>query len=218
MTSPNESLVSNYTVCAGTCDNGNGGAVGTGTSGVRWFQLVNVTNGPVTVNQESTYNNGGADTLWRWLGSIAQDNAGDMLLGTARQLAPPAPTIPRSRTARRLSTDPANAMSQGEAVVFAGLGSQSTSGNRWGDYSAMSVDPEDDCTFWYTQEYYPSGTNTFDWRTRIASFNPFTQCTPQTPSSVAAVSVYNVADTQYNPGTDNSFTVTVNSSGNTSNT
>ncbi len=99
--------------------------------------------------------------------------------------------------------------------MFAGAGSQSSSGNRWGDYSAMTVDPEDDCTFWYTQEYYPAGPSQFNWRTRVAQIAPFSQCTPQTPSTVAAVSVYNVPDhTSINPGAPLGFTVTINSSGN----
>src|SRR5579864_1583566 len=36
--------------------------------------------------------------------------------------------------------------------IFLGTGYQA-SVSRWGDYSAMSVDPVDDCTFWYTNEY-----------------------------------------------------------------
>ena len=148
--SPNESLVSNYTVCTGTCDNGNGGAVGTGTAGVRWFQLLNVTNGPVTVNQESTYNNGGADTLWRWMGSIAQDNAGDMLLGFSTSAGTTGTNYPSIHYTGRLSTDPLNSMAQGEATMFAGAGSpEAPAATAGSDYSAMSVDPEDDCTFWY---------------------------------------------------------------------
>src|SRR5436305_6261127 len=44
---------------------------------------------------------------------------------------------------------------------------------RWGDYSAMSFDPTDDCTFWYTNMYYAaSGLN---WVTRIGSFK-FSTC------------------------------------------
>ena len=38
--------------------------------------------------------------------------------------------------------------------MFAGTGSQTGTNGRWGDYSDMTVDPVDDCTFWYTQEYY----------------------------------------------------------------
>jgi uncharacterized repeat protein (TIGR01451 family) len=78
----------------------------------------------------------------------------------------------------------------------------------------MSVDPQDDCTFWYTNEYY-STTSSFNWRTRIGNF-AFTQCVPQTGQSVAAVSVYKTADNaSINPGTNLGFKVTVNSSGNT---
>ena len=103
----------------------------------------NPTNGPVTVIQESTNHPG---TTWRWLGSSAMDNAGDIAVGFSR---PSSSTVyPAMRYAGRLSSDPINSMAQGEATMFAGAGSQSSTGNRWGDYSAMSVDPEDDCTFW----------------------------------------------------------------------
>ena len=58
-------------------------------------------------------------------------------------------------------------LGQTEQTMFAGTGAQ-TSYSRWGDYSAMSVDPVDDCTFWYTTEYYETtGTN---WQTRIGYF------------------------------------------------
>ena len=209
--SPQESIVSNYNVCAsGTCSGG------VGQSGIRWFEILNVSNGPLTKNQESTYNNGGADTLWRWMGSIAEDHNGDMLMGFSTSAGTTGTNFPSIHYTGRLSTDTLNSMAQGEATMFTGAGSQSSSGNRWGDYSAMTVDPEDDCTFWYTQEYYPAGPSQFNWRTRVASFVPFAQCTPQTTQSVAAVSVYNVADfTSLNPGTTVGFTVTVNSSGTT---
>ena len=60
-------------------------------------------------------------------------------------------------------------MAQGEAHLFDGTGSQNGTGNRWGDYSDLTVDPVDDCTFWYTNEYYTT-TPTFNWRTRIGAF------------------------------------------------
>ena len=60
-------------------------------------------------------------------------------------------------------------MAQGEAHLFDGAGAQVNTSNRWGDYSDMTVDPVDDTTFWYTQEYYDS-TSSFNWRTRIGSF------------------------------------------------
>jgi len=74
--------------------------------------------------------------------------------------------FPSLAYATRLATDPLNSL-QEETLLVAGSAPQAGS-NRWGDYSAMSVDPVDDCTFWYTGEYYTSrGTQ---WRTRIGSF------------------------------------------------
>src|SRR5205823_65825 len=87
--------------------------------------------------------------------------------------------------AGRLATDPPNTLAQGEAHLFDGTGSQ-TGGGAWGRHSQMTIDPVDDCTFWYTNEYY-AAMSTFNWRTRIGSFK-FTQCdgsvTP-TPTATA---------------------------------
>jgi hypothetical protein len=114
--------------------------------------------------QQSTYQ---PDTTWRWMGSIAQDQAGNLAVGYSASSSSVNPSL---RYAGRLATDPPSQLSQGETTLFAGLGSQSATGNRWGDYSDLTVDPSDDCTFWYTNEYYPSGVSQFNWRTRIGSF------------------------------------------------
>ncbi len=153
-----DALVNNYTVSAG------------GVAGVRWFELRNVLAAPV-VFQESTYQ---PDTTWRFLGSAAMDNQGNMAIGFS---ASSSTVVPGLRYAGRLAGDPANILAQGEATLFAGQGSQSSgTGNRWGDYSALTVDPVDDCTFWYTNEWYPTGSTDFNWRTQIGNF-AFTQCT-----------------------------------------
>ncbi len=146
-----ESVVLNYTVSSG------------GVAGIRWVELRNVTAGPVTVFQQSTYQ---PDTTWRWGGSIAMDNAGNIALGYN---ASSSAINPQIRYTGRLATDPLNTLPQGEATIIAGTGSQTGTSNRWGDYSAMTVDPVDDSTFWYTTEYYAT-TGSFNWRTRIASF------------------------------------------------
>jgi len=146
-----ESTVGNFTVSSG------------GVAGIRWFELRNVTTGPVTVFQQSTYQ---PDTTWRWMGSAAMDGAGDIALGFS---ASSASIFPQIRYAARLAGDPINTLAQGEATMFAGTGSQSGTGNRWGDYSSLTVDPVDDCTFWYTQEYYQT-SGTYNWRTRVGSF------------------------------------------------
>ena len=151
-----ESVVGNFSVSSG------------GVSGIRWFELNNVTAGPVTVYQESTYQ---PDTSWRWMGSAAQDSQGNLAIGFSTSSSG---IFPQIRYAGRLATDPLNTLAQGEAHLFDGTGSQTGTVNRWGDYSDLTVDPVDDCTFWYTQEYYAT-TGQFNWRTRIGSFK-FAQC------------------------------------------
>ena len=146
-----ESVVGNYSVSSGT------------VSGVRWFELRNVTSGPVTKFQESTYQ---PDSTWRWMGSAAMDGSGNIAVGYS---ASSSSLFPQIRYAGRLATDPLNTLAQGEGTLFAGTGSQSGTGSRWGDYSDLTVDPVDDCTFWYTNEYYAT-TSGFNWRTRIGSF------------------------------------------------
>jgi hypothetical protein len=146
-----ESMVGNFTVSS------------SGVGGVRWFELRGVTAGPISTFQQSTYQ---PDTTWRWMGSIAMDNQGNMALGFS---ASDTTIHPQIRYTGRMSSDPINMMTLGEAHIIDGNGSQTDTSNRWGDYSDMTVDPVDDQTFWYTQEYYDS-TTSFNWRTRIASF------------------------------------------------
>ena len=147
-----ESVVSNYTVKTNR------------VAGVRWFELRNVTAGPVTVFQESTYQ---PDLTWRWMGSVAMDKFGNMAVGFS---ASSRSIFPQLRYAGRLVTDPINTLAQGEAHLFDGTGAQVNTSNRWGDYSSMAIDPVDDVTFWYTTEYY-STTSSFNWRTRIGNFH-----------------------------------------------
>ncbi len=156
-----EAVVGNFSVSSG------------GVAGIRWFELRNVTSGPVAVFQESTYQ---PDAAWRWLGSAAMDQAGDLAIGFS---ASSASINPQIRYAGRLATDALNTLAQGERHLFDGTGSQSNFNGRWGFRSSLSIDPIDDCTFWYTNEYY-SSTSDHDWQTRIGSFK-FAQC-----STVAA--------------------------------
>jgi hypothetical protein len=148
----------------------------TGPNGIQWAQI-NVTGGTVNTTpvQQQIYGNVGADGLHRWMGSLAVDAQGDMALGYSTSKAGVNPDI---RYNGRLASDPLNTLPQGEATLQVGGGSQvgSCGGStctRWGDYSAMTVDPADDCTFWYTNEYYAvSGLN---WQTRVGAFK-FPSC------------------------------------------
>jgi hypothetical protein len=152
-----ESLVVNHSVFVGN------------TGGIRWYEIQNPAGAPKVV-QQGTF---APDGSFRWMGSIAMDRAGDMALGYSESSASMYPSI---AVTGRVPGDPAGTMEK-EAIVVPGAGSQSNDNDwnmRWGDYSAMQVDPTDDCTFWYTQEYYPN-TSDYMWGTRIISFK-FPNC------------------------------------------
>jgi subtilisin-like proprotein convertase family protein len=164
-----ESVVGTYSVSAG------------GVAGVRWFELRNVTAGPVSLFQESTYQ---PDSTWRWLGSAAMDGAGNLAIGYS---ASSSSINPQIRYAARMSTDPLNTLGQGETTMIAGSGSQTGNGNRWGDYASMTVDPVDDQTFWFTSEYLSSTGGS--WQTRIGNFK--LRPAPQPVADTASVTADN---------------------------
>src|SRR6185295_7120582 len=136
---------------------------GADRAGIRWFELRQSGTGPWTLFQEGTYS---PDATRRWLGSIAMDRQGDIALGYSASSGTVSPSI---RYTGRLAGDPPGTLPQGENSIQAGTGRNASS--RWGDYSAMTVDPSDDCTFWFTT-MYTVGTN---WLTRIAKFK-FDSC------------------------------------------
>jgi hypothetical protein len=152
-------------------------AVGSGTrAGVRWYEIRNP-NGAATIYQQGTYS---PDTDSRWMGSLAMDGSGDIALAYSVSSAA---TFPSIRYTGRLAGDSLGLMTQGEVTMIAGTGSQTGSASRWGDYTSMSIDPTDDCTFWFTSEYLAT-TGTAPWRTRIGSFRlPGCGGTPPTPTS-----------------------------------
>jgi hypothetical protein len=147
-------------------------------AGTRWWELRNPRN-PV-LHQEGTW--APNDGIHRWMGSVALDAAGNMALGYSVVSA--TNVFPGIRYAGRLAGDPLGELTRGEAVLQNGAGVQTTFNSRWGDYTSMNVDPNDDCTFWYINEYYarsgvpqpaPPGTDTRPWQTRIGAFK-FPEC------------------------------------------
>jgi hypothetical protein len=158
-----ESLVTNQSVDAGT-----------GMSGIRWYEIRTPNTTP-TIFQQGTYAPGLTDGIHRWMGSIAMDRAGNMALGYSASDG--TSVFPSLRYTGRLAADPLGTMPQGEGVIVAGTGSQ-TGSARWGDYTSMNVDPTDDCTFWYVNEYVPT-TSPVSWRIRVGSFTfPPPSCIP----------------------------------------
>jgi hypothetical protein len=156
-----ESLVTNQSVNAGTGPNGT-------VSGIRWWELRSPNNNPV-IFQEGTYAPGLTDGIHRWMGSLAMNSAGDMALGFSAANDTNPSVFPSVFYTGRHETDPPGLMTLGEGAIINGTGSQ-TGSARWGDYTAVVVDPTDDTTFWYINEYVPT-TSSIGWRLRIGAFN-----------------------------------------------
>ena len=135
-----------------------------GIAGVRWYE-VRRTDGVYSVHQQGTF--APNDGVHRWMGSIAMDWQGNMALGYS--VANGVDVYPGIRYSGRLAGDAAGEMSLGEGVIINGTGSQLTTGSRWGDYTSMNIDPLDDCTFWYVNQYYEI-TELAAFQTRIGSF------------------------------------------------
>jgi hypothetical protein len=129
---------------------------------IRWYELRNLSTTP-TVFQQGSF---GPDSHWRWMPSIGMDKSGDIAVGYSVSGEALHPGI--AFTART-PNDPSGEM-ESEAIILRDKGSQ-THLDRWGDYSAMSIDPSDDCTFWYTTEYIERTGEAPNWSTWIASFN-----------------------------------------------
>jgi hypothetical protein len=144
-----------------------------GIAGVRWYEIRR-TGVTYSLFQQGTY--APSDGVHRWMGSIAQDRKGNMALGYS--VVNGVDVYPGIRYTGRLAGDAPGQMTLGEATIIDGSGVQRTTNSRWGDYTSMNVDPTDDCTFWYVNQYYTLAgqlSSTAGWQTRIASFK-FPSC------------------------------------------
>ncbi len=151
-----QSLVGNYTVDVD----------GNDTAAVRWFELRASGDDPWTLFQEGSYS---PDADHHWMAAIAMDGAGNMLMGMN---AASSVSYPSLVLTGRQKGDPLNIMTAAKSTL--GAGGDSNFSNRYGDYSALTVDPDDDCTFWLTGEYNKSGHNG-EWTTRIGALR-FDDC------------------------------------------
>jgi hypothetical protein len=138
-----------------------------GIAGVRWYEVRRV-NGVYSVHQQGTYS---PDSVNRWMGSAAMDRDGNIAIGYS--VVDGVSVFPGIRYTGRLAGDPLGEMTLAEGTIIDGTGVQRTINSRWGDYTSLNVDPTDDCTFWYVNEYYTLAgqqSSLAGWQTRIASF------------------------------------------------
>ena len=152
-----ESLVVNHSVRVGTTKRNP-------FTGVRWYELRRTPSGSgsFSVFQQGTFS---PDSTFRWMGSVGMDKTGDIAVGYS---ASSSSVFPAIRFTGRVPSDALGTL-EAETSLLVGSGSQLPNLNRWGDYSSISVDPGDDCTFFYTNEYLKR-SGTFYWSTRIGSF------------------------------------------------
>src|SRR6266566_3678603 len=139
-----------------------------GVAGARWYEIRR-TGGTYSVYQQGTY--APNDGVHRWMGSVAMDKKGDIALGYS--VVNGTNVYPGIRYTGRLAGDTLGEMTLGEGTIIDGSGVQRTTNSRWGDYTDITVDPTDDCTFWYVNEYYTLAgqqSSLAGWQTRIASF------------------------------------------------
>ena len=179
-----EYLVVNHSVTAGS------------SVGVRWYQITNP-NATPTVMQQGTF---APDSSFRWMGSIGMDKVGDIAVGYSASSSSIHPAV---RFSGRVPSDPAGTL-ESEDSIIEGPGSQTGGLTRWGDYSSLSIDPSDDCTFFYTNEYLPSD-GSFNWNTRVGSFS-FPSCTGVITFSLTA----SPGSQSTGPGGSVSYTATAN--------
>jgi hypothetical protein len=147
-----QTLVVNHTVDAGG-----------GVAGIRWYEMRNSGSG-WSIYQQGTY---APDSDNRWMASAAMNGEGDIAIGFSVSSSS---TYPSIRYAGRRATDPLGVLTQGETTLVSGHYSQTSTYYRWGDYTTLNVDPSDDCTFWYTNEYVKSTITSASWTTQIGSF------------------------------------------------
>lgn len=167
------SMVTNHTV----------DVTGGGIAGIRWYELRNSGSG-WSIYQQGTYS---PDATQRWVGSIAMNSGGEIALGYS--VSDATSIYPGIRFTGRRPGDPLGQMTLAEQTLIIGSGVQTGTACRWGDYSMMSVDPNNDKTFWYTTEYIQT-TGLASWQTRIAAFQITNDPTVETlpPSGVANTS------------------------------
>jgi len=159
-----ESMVVVHSVAAGKGS--------TAISAMRWYELRSTpSGGKFSGYQAGTFQ---SKSTSLWMGSAAMDKQGNIALGMSASGKTVKPSIWYTG---RLASDPLGKM-EAPTVAMKGTAIETGDNQRWGDYSSMSVDPVDDCSFWYSQMYYNKkhgGPASGDWSSRVVVFK-FDSC------------------------------------------
>ena len=141
-----------------------------GQVGMRWYEFrASAGSTNLGVYQQGTF---APDGAFRWMGSAAMDKAGNIALGYSLSSTTVHPSI---YFTGRSAGDALGTMA-GEQAILIGGGSQYDTAARWGDYTSLALDPNDECTFWYTNQYYKGPTpDAFNWSTALQAIR-FKNC------------------------------------------
>ncbi len=175
-------------------------------SGVRWYDIrlsgtpnATCSTYPCVYQQGTIADAPGGRS--RWMPSIAMDSAENMVVGYSATGLTNGTDNQSIRYTGRAKNDAPGTMTVPEATLVTGTANNTNS--RWGDYTCMAVDPIDDCTFWYVNQYFLSAGS---WSTQIASTTwpngsgagqcQATGCLTRPPTAPTIGSVSGTADNQ----------------------
>ncbi|HEY1660052.1 MAG TPA: hypothetical protein VGG14_16990 [Candidatus Sulfotelmatobacter sp.] len=146
-------------------------------TGVRWYELRGDGSGSGTPSLAQQGRITPDSVYYRFLPSIAEDKNGNAAAGYSISNPSSNPGISLSYW----NLNPVNANQPQEVTILNGPGEeiplalkqgQNPNLGQWGSYADISVDPTDDCTFWYVNEYWPANTTGTPgpWATNISNF------------------------------------------------
>lgn len=171
-------------------------------AGVRWYEFRQPNdNGPWTLFQEGTYT--APDGRHAWNASLAMDGQGNIGMGYTSMSGPntPGTVYVSSYFTGRGSGDPLGTMTVMEELIANGNGK--IPGIRYGDYSKIDVDPSDDSTFWFINEYINGNRRGVVGRFQIQTAPPDVEA-PSIPTNLAANNItHNSATLTWTESTDN---------------
>ncbi|MDH7445521.1 GEVED domain-containing protein [Aquimarina sp. 2201CG14-23] len=172
-------------------------------AGVRWYEFrQSGDNQPWSLYQEGTYT--APDGRHAWNASLAMDGQGNIGMGYTSMSGPTTPSTVRvsSYFTGRLSSDPLGTMTSAEGLIANGNGNFTTS-TRYGDYSKIDVDPSDDASFWFINEYINSGRKGVVGKFQIEAGTPDTEAPTDPTNLVANAITASGATLNWTASTDN---------------
>lgn len=169
-----------------------GAASATGNrDGARWYEITNLSGTPVVRQSGTLYDPSASNPTNYFIPSCAMSGQGHMTLACSTAGANEFAEI---AAAGRFADDPLGTLRAPTVIQASSTPYNVNDGSnphRWGDYSVVSIDPNDDMTFWTFQEYCDA---TNSWAVRVIQLKAPPPATPAScaPATVAAGATTNV--------------------------